>query len=99
MPEPIVVVAGTSFSAIREYLTAVLPRIRLETVDPVVLRNQGCAAEVLIPAMTRISSEMMDRIAGLRLIQQWGTGLDGVEVRAATQKGYCGRQRAERRKW
>lgn len=87
MPEPIVVVAGTSFSAIREYLTAVLPRIRLETVDPVVLRNQGCAAEVLIPAMTRISSEMMDRIAGLRLIQQWGTGLDGVEVRAATQRG------------
>ena len=29
----------------------------------------------------------MDRIRGLKLIQQWGTGLEGVEVKAATQRG------------
>ena len=98
MPEPIVVVAGTSFSAIREYLTAVLPRIRLETVDPVILRNQGCAAEILIPAMTRISSEMMDRI-GAPADTAVGHLIGWRGGPGRNPKGYCGRQRAERRKW
>ena len=87
MPDPTVVVAGSSFPAIRQYLSAALPLVRLEAVEPAVLRTQGGAADVLIPAMTAVSGEMMDRIRALKLIQQWGTGLEGVEVKAATQRG------------
>jgi phosphoglycerate dehydrogenase-like enzyme len=42
---------------------------------------------ILIPLMTRITGEVMDGIAGLTLIQQWGTGLDGVDVAAASARG------------
>jgi phosphoglycerate dehydrogenase-like enzyme len=41
---------------------------------------------VLIPAMARIDGQIMDRIAGLRLIQQWGAGLEGVDLNAAAQR-------------
>src|SRR5262249_35986109 len=43
-------------------------------------------ADVLIPAMSRIDDELMDRIEGLRLIQQWGAGLEGVDIEAASRR-------------
>jgi phosphoglycerate dehydrogenase-like enzyme len=43
-------------------------------------------AEVAIPLMSRIDAALMD--AGrLRLIQQWGAGLDGVDLEAARVRG------------
>ncbi len=42
---------------------------------------------ILIPLMTRITGEVMDGIPGLKLVQQWGTGLDGVDVAAASARG------------
>lgn len=44
-------------------------------------------APVLIPLMSRIGAEEMDKIDGLRLIQQWGAGLEGVDVEAASARG------------
>jgi phosphoglycerate dehydrogenase-like enzyme len=41
---------------------------------------------VLIPAMARIDGQIMDRIIGLRLIQQWGAGLEGVDLSAAAER-------------
>ena len=41
---------------------------------------------MLIPAMARIDGQIMDRIAGLRLIQQWGAGLEGVDLGAAAER-------------
>ena len=41
---------------------------------------------MLIPAMARIDGEIMDRIKGLRLIQQWGAGLEGVDLSAAAER-------------
>jgi phosphoglycerate dehydrogenase-like enzyme len=87
MPELNVVLAGASFPAIRQYLTAALPGVRLKNVDSGVIRERGCTAEILIPAMTAIDGDMMDRVRDLRLIQQWGTGLDRVDVEAASQRG------------
>nr|WP_282572337.1 NAD(P)-dependent oxidoreductase [Roseomonas acroporae] len=37
--------------------------------------------------MTRVDGALMDRIDGLRLIQQWGAGLEGVDIEAATARG------------
>ncbi|MGH3973365.1 MAG: NAD(P)-dependent oxidoreductase, partial [Pseudonocardiaceae bacterium] len=44
-------------------------------------------ATVLIPVISGIGGAVMDRIAGLRLIQQWGAGLEGVDIGAATARG------------
>ena len=81
-----VVVAGTSFPAVRQFLLQAVPNARCEMIDSTVLRTDGFDADVLIPAMARIDATMMDRIRGLRLIHQWGAGLEGVDVAAATAR-------------
>ena len=59
---------------------------RIEAIEPDVLRRDGTEASVLIPAMARIDGQIMDRIIGLRLIQQWGAGLEGVDLSAAAER-------------
>jgi phosphoglycerate dehydrogenase-like enzyme len=86
-PEISVVVAGAGFAALREHLCRALPGIVPAAIEPGILRRDGARAAVLIPAMARIDGEMMDRIAGLRLIQQWGAGLEGVDLTAAADRG------------
>jgi phosphoglycerate dehydrogenase-like enzyme len=41
---------------------------------------------MVIPFMCRIDSALMDR-GGFRLIQQWGAGLEGIDLTAAKQRG------------
>ena len=41
---------------------------------------------VVIPLMCRIDSALMDA-GSFRLIQQWGSGLEGVDLQAARQRG------------
>jgi phosphoglycerate dehydrogenase-like enzyme len=82
-----VVVAGAGFSALREHLSRALPSVVIDAIEPDVLRRSGARASVLIPAMSRVDGELMDRIAGLRLIQQWGAGLEGVDIGAARDRG------------
>ncbi len=81
-----VVVAGTGFTALRRFMSEELPEAGLEMIDAAALRADGFAAEVLIPAMSRIDGALMDRIGGLRLIQQWGAGLEGVDLAAASAR-------------
>ncbi|HEX6492368.1 MAG TPA: 2-hydroxyacid dehydrogenase [Candidatus Dormibacteraeota bacterium] len=87
MQETRVAVAGTSFPSIRGHLEEMLPGAVVEMLPVDRLRSDGCAAEVLIPAMTRIDATVMDRVSGLRLIHQWGAGLDGVDIDAASARG------------
>jgi phosphoglycerate dehydrogenase-like enzyme len=82
-----VAVAGTSFPAVRTHLEEMLAGAVVEMVPLPTLRDGGCTAEVLIPAMCRVDATVMDRVAGLRLIHQWGAGLDGVDVEAASRRG------------
>lgn len=81
-----VVVAGTGFPAMRLHLLQVMPTVHLEMVDAALLRSDGFSADVLIPAMSLVDGELMDRISGLRLIQQWGAGLESVDIAAATRR-------------
>jgi phosphoglycerate dehydrogenase-like enzyme len=81
-----IVVAGTGFAALREHLGRALPGVPVEAIEPDALRQDGAEASVLIPAMARIDGQMMDRIIGLRLIQQWGAGLEGVDLGAAAER-------------
>jgi len=82
-----VAVAGTSFPAVRQHLEEMLPGAVVEAVPVELLRSGGCAAEVLVPAMCRIDAAVIDRVDGLRLIHQWGAGLDGVDIEAASRRG------------
>ena len=41
---------------------------------------------VVIPLMCRIESVLMDA-GSFRLIQQWGSGLEGIDLQAARQRG------------
>ncbi len=86
MHPPRVVIAGTGFPAARAALGRALPGASIEAIDPATLRTAGCDADVLIPTMTRVDGPLMDRVRGLRLIQQWGAGLEGVDVPAATAR-------------
>jgi phosphoglycerate dehydrogenase-like enzyme len=81
-----IVVAGKGFAALREHLGRVLPGVTTEAIEPDVLRRDGTEASVLIPAMAHIDGQIMDRIRGLRLIQQWGAGLEGVDLSAAAER-------------
>jgi phosphoglycerate dehydrogenase-like enzyme len=75
--------AGPQFPATRHYLREVLPD------HPIVVDDPGVAArgaEVLMALMARVDGEYMDRFAGLRLIHQWGAGLEGVDIAAATER-------------
>ena len=82
-----IVVAGTGFPLLRSHLLEALPGASIVAADPAALRADGATGEVLIPTMSRIDGSLMDCIAGLRLIQQWGAGLEGVDVEAASRRG------------
>jgi len=82
-----VVVAGAGFAALRDHLGLALPGVVTQAVEADILRRNGSEASVLIPTMSRIDAEIMDRVAGLRLIQQWGAGLEGVDLTAAAERG------------
>jgi phosphoglycerate dehydrogenase-like enzyme len=86
MSSPRVVMAGTGFAAVRQFLIEALPDAQLDQIEVAKLRANGHAAHVMLPAMSRIDGALMDRIQGLRLIQQWGAGLEGVDIAAATER-------------
>jgi phosphoglycerate dehydrogenase-like enzyme len=86
MPSPRVVMAGTGFTAVRQFLIEALPDAQFDQVEVATLRAKGHKADVMLPAMSRIDGAVMDRIEGLRLIQQWGAGLEGVDIAAATER-------------
>jgi phosphoglycerate dehydrogenase-like enzyme len=44
-------------------------------------------AEILIPAMARITAEIINAAPDLKLIQQFGVGLEGVDIAAAAARG------------
>jgi len=49
--------------------------------------NEAPWAEVLIPSMCRITSQVIHAALDLKLIQQFGVGLEGVDIRAAAARG------------
>jgi phosphoglycerate dehydrogenase-like enzyme len=86
MPSVKVVIAGTGFASVRDRLCETLPEAEVTVIDAATLLRDGAAADVLIPTMSRVDGALMDEVRGLRLIQQWGVGLEGVDIAAATAR-------------
>jgi phosphoglycerate dehydrogenase-like enzyme len=83
MSGPTVVFAGHEFPAAPAMLASAFEGATIAVVDRDV---PAMHSEVLVPLMARIDGAVMDRVAGLRLIQQWGAGLEGVDISAATDR-------------
>ncbi|HEU0163878.1 MAG TPA: NAD(P)-dependent oxidoreductase, partial [Thermomicrobiales bacterium] len=61
--------------------------VRFDVVNPSNIGDTVHGTTILVPLMSRITGELMDRFEGLRLIQQWGAVLEGVDINAATARG------------
>lgn len=81
-----IILCGRTFPAARETLAPLLPDDETLTVDTADLHEAVRAADVLVPLMARIDGTLIAATSA-RLIQQWGAGLDGVDIAAATARG------------
>ena len=82
-----VLFAGSFFPEASRYLHEAMPNAISAVVDPSDESVHLPAAPLLVPLMSRIDGPVMDRIEGLRLIHQWGAGVEGVDIEAATARG------------
>ncbi len=76
--------ADRSFPDARRCLEAVAPNLAIGIRGG---DGESWQAPILVPLMSRIGGGDMDKVGGLRLIQQWGAGLEGVDVAAASARG------------
>ncbi|MDJ0391683.1 2-hydroxyacid dehydrogenase [Roseomonas sp. E05] len=79
--------ADRTFPDTARYLQTAAPALQIEVDDLAAHPQRRWTAPVVVPLMTRIDGAVMDRIDGLKLIQQWGAGLEGVDLAAATARG------------
>jgi len=82
-----VLICDDIFPAMIEVLSGLLPEDDVRFCRQEEVAKQAPWAEVLIPAMTRITSRMIEAAPDLKLIQQFGVGLEGVDIPAAAAKG------------
>lgn len=81
-----IIVASLNFPAVAQTLARNLPQDEI-VPTPEERLHQACrSAEVVVPTMARIPAEVITG-SGLRLIHQWGVGLEGVDIAAATALG------------
>jgi lactate dehydrogenase-like 2-hydroxyacid dehydrogenase len=79
-------VAGKNFKSIVNYLSE-YENIHVSLIDITKNFKKIKNCDVLIPTMTTIDSSIMQNAANLKLIQQWGSGLEGVDIDEATKRG------------
>jgi len=84
---PRVIIAGEHFQPILPYLQEAYPGIDAARVAADALEASLADADVLVPTMVRITEAHMACAPRLRLIHQWGAGLEGVDIAAATRRG------------
>lgn len=77
-----ILVASTAFPAAPDLLRELLP------ADEILIDHTTVAdpVDVIVPLMSRIDGPLMDRLRP-RLIQQFGVGLEGVDLDAAHERG------------
>jgi len=78
---------GNTFPDAREYLREKLnPNDEIVICSDTNLLSHLAGVDVVIPKMQRIGAEVIEA-GSFRLIQQWGAGLEGVDLDAAKRKG------------
>lgn len=82
-----ILICDDMFPAMFETLSRLLPEDRVRFCRREDVRAEARSAEVLIPSMCRITPEIIDSAQHLKLIQQFGVGLEGVDLDAASVRG------------
>ena len=82
-----ILICSDMFPAMIETLTRLMPGDEVRVCLQKEVPSQAPWAEVLIPAMTRLTPEIIQSAPDLRLIQQFGVGLEGVDLEAAAARG------------
>ena len=77
---------GTTFAESVQLLSKLLPEHKVMSCPNEDLQKESRDANVLIPLMTRVERSVMDS-GTVKLVQQWGVGLEGVDVGAASEMG------------
>lgn len=77
---------GETFPEARRRLALKLRDDEIVFCERSALREALHGADVVIPLMSRIDRALIEA-GSFRLIQQWGAGLEGVDVEAACRKG------------
>jgi phosphoglycerate dehydrogenase-like enzyme len=75
------------FPAMIEVVRQLLPEDEVKVCQQDKVAQEASWADVLIPAMCRITPEIIQSAQNLRLIQQFGVGLEGVDIARATAQG------------
>lgn len=81
-----VLFCGRTFPAGLELLRALLPDDDVSSCEVEDAARAGLTADILIPLMHRLEPELIGGTAA-GLIHQWGVGLEGVDIAAATARG------------
>lgn len=81
-----VLICDDMFPAMIETVTRLLPEDEVRVCLQQEAAQRIAWAEVVIPAMTRITEEMIQSAPDLKLIQQFGVGLEGVHMPAASAR-------------
>ena len=77
---------GMGFPVARARLAALLPGDRILAYPPEELAGHIAEADVIVPLVTRVDEDLIRR-GTFGLIQQYGVGLESVDLEAATRNG------------
>jgi phosphoglycerate dehydrogenase-like enzyme len=81
-----ILICADMFPAMIETVTRLLPEDEVRVCLPNEVTYQAPWAEVLIPAMTRLTPAIIHSAPDLKMIQQFGVGLEGVDLAAAAAR-------------
>ncbi|HEY8478124.1 MAG TPA: 2-hydroxyacid dehydrogenase [Chloroflexota bacterium] len=83
-----ILLAASTFPPILDYLPPLLPEHQVVAApDPAHLPALLPEADVLVPLGVPITEAVLAHASRLRLVQQWGVGLDNVDIAACTRRG------------
>jgi phosphoglycerate dehydrogenase-like enzyme len=81
-----IVLCGQTFPPSRDILAPLVPDDEVMAVPTAQVPDAVTSADVLVPMMTRLDVGLLRDTSAI-LIQQWGAGLEGVDINAATERG------------
>ncbi|MGC8502799.1 2-hydroxyacid dehydrogenase [Desulfurella sp.] len=82
-----VFVAGIHFVGMQNFISECTHELEFEFIPESALEYRIHECDVLIPAMSKIDANLIEKARNLKLIHQWGAGLDGVDIESASKKG------------
>jgi phosphoglycerate dehydrogenase-like enzyme len=81
-----VIIASTGFPDAGPLLRNLLPDDQVDYCAETDVAREAKKADVLIPVMAEVGADVLSG-STLKLVQQWGIGLEGVDLKAAAESG------------